>query len=119
MDQITKVKKRLKQEQWKALIKECQSSKMTISSWCKANGICEQTYYRNLKRLREQLCATLPISSESLEKPAIFKKIDIMSSLPSTNAKIIVHLSNATVEIYEGTCQQTIQAVLSALNSIY
>lgn len=45
MDQITKVKKRLKQEQWKALIKECQSSKMTISSWCKANGICEQTYH--------------------------------------------------------------------------
>ena len=118
MNQITKVKKCLKQEQWKALIKECQSSKMTVSSWCKANGICEQTYYRNLKRLREQLCATLPISSESLEKPAIFKKIDIMSSLPSTNAKIIVHLSNATVEICEGTCQQTIQAVLSALNSI-
>ena len=53
MDQITKVKKRLKQEQWKALIKECQSSKMTVSSWCKANDICEQTYYRNLKRLRE------------------------------------------------------------------
>ena len=119
MDQITKVKKRLKQEQWKALIKECQSSKMTVSSWCKANGICEQTYYRNLKRLREQLCATLPISSESLEKPAALKKIDIMSSLPSTNAKIIVHLSNATVEICEGTCQQTIKAVLSALNSIY
>ena len=104
MDQITKVKKRLKQEQWKALIKECQSSKMTVSSWCKANGICEQTYYRNLKRIREQLCATLPIS--------------VMSSLPSTNAKIIVHLSNATIEICEGTCQQTIQAVLSALNSI-
>lgn len=57
MDQITKVKKRLKQEQWKALIKECQSSKMTVSSWCKANGICEQTYYRNLKRLREYSCA--------------------------------------------------------------
>ena len=57
MDQITKVKKRLKQEQWKALIKDCQSSKMTVYSWCKANGICEQTYYRNLKRLREYSCA--------------------------------------------------------------
>ena len=71
MDQIAKVKKRLKQEQWKVLIKECQSSKIIVSSWCKANDICEQTYYRNLKRFREQLCTTLPISSESLEKPAV------------------------------------------------
>ena len=71
MDQITKVKKCLKQEQWKTLIKECQASKMTVSSWCKANDICKQTYYRNLKRLREQLCATLPIFLESLEEPAV------------------------------------------------
>ena len=57
MDQITKVKKRLKQEQWKPLIKDFQSSKMNVSSLFKANGICEQTYYRNLKRLREYSCA--------------------------------------------------------------
>ena len=61
MDQVTKVKRHLKQEQWKALINDCQSSKMTVAAWCKVNGICEQTYYRNLKRLREQLCETISI----------------------------------------------------------
>ena len=39
MDQVTKVKRHLKQEQWKALINDCQSSKMTVAAWCKVNGI--------------------------------------------------------------------------------
>ena len=43
MDQVAKVKRHLKQEQWKALINECQSSKMTVAAWCKVNGICDQT----------------------------------------------------------------------------
>lgn len=44
MDKVTKARKYLKREQWKTLIKECQSSEMTITVWCKTNGICEQTY---------------------------------------------------------------------------
>ena len=39
MDQVTKVRKYLKREQWKTLIKECQSSGMTVTAWCKTNGI--------------------------------------------------------------------------------
>lgn len=31
------------------MIAECRSSGMTVKSWCKANGICEQSYYRNLQ----------------------------------------------------------------------
>ena len=112
MDQVTKVKRHLKQEQWKALINDCQSGKMTVAAWCKVNGICEQTYYRNLKRLREQLCETISIPSESLEK------IEITSPFPSTNVGVIIHLQNATVEICEGTCLQTIQTVLAALKSV-
>ena len=51
MDQVTTVRKHMKCEQWKSIITECRSSGMTVTAWCKANGICEQTYYRNLKKL--------------------------------------------------------------------
>lgn len=44
MDQVTKVRKCLNREEWKFLIKECRSSGMTVTAWCKLNGICEQTY---------------------------------------------------------------------------
>ena len=46
MDQVTKVKKYLKREQWKTLIKDCQSSGMTVKDWCAANDICESSSKR-------------------------------------------------------------------------
>ena len=62
MNRVTKVKKHLKREQWKSFIKECQSSGMAITAWCKQNDICEQTYYRIPKILREKICDSLPVS---------------------------------------------------------
>ena len=53
MDQVTKVRQHFKREEWKSIISECRASGMTVSAWCKANGIVEQTYYKNLKKLRE------------------------------------------------------------------
>ena len=120
MDQVTKVRKQLKLEQWKALIAECMASGMTVTSWCKANGIVEQTYYRNLKRLRELELEKLPpaLTPVPEEKPVAFKKLEVQTSVANTQAAVIIRLPNATVEIAEGTSQQTIQAVLLALQSV-
>ena len=115
MDQVTKVRKHLKREQWKTLIKDCQSSGMTVTAWCSLNGICEQTYYRNLKRLREEFCENLPIPVDTPEKPVTFKKLEVTAPLPNTKAAVIIRLPNATLEINEGASQQTVQAVLLAL----
>lgn len=67
MDKVTYVRKRLNREQWKAIIKECRSSGMTTTAWCKANGICEQTYYKHLKKIREEMIESLPSSITSAE----------------------------------------------------
>lgn len=74
MDQITKVRKYLKREQWLALISDYQSRGMTVTAWCKQNDICEQTYYRNLKKLREEACGSFPVPAQ-LGKPAVFKQL--------------------------------------------
>lgn len=118
MDQVTKVRKYIKREQWKTLIKECQSSGMTVTAWCSLNGICEQTYYRNLKKIREELCEKLPTPVNIPEMPVAFKKLEVMSPLSDTKAAVIIRLPNATLEINEGASQQTVQAVLLALQSI-
>lgn len=52
------------------------------------------------------------------EKPAVFKKLEVVSPLPDTKAAVIVRLPNATLEINEGVSQQTVQAVLLALQSV-
>ncbi len=76
MDQVTKVRQHFKHEKWKSIISECRDSGMTVKAWCKANGIVEQTYYKNLKKLREEMIENLPalITTDTCEKPAVFKK---------------------------------------------
>lgn len=120
MDQVTKVKKYLKREQWKTLIKDCQSSGMTVKDWCAANDICEQTYYRNLKKIREELCSSLPaaVYASKPDVPVAFKKLEVSPPIQSTKASVMLHLPNAVLEINEGASQQTVQAVLLALQSL-
>ena len=38
---------------WAERISECRSSGQNVKAWCKANGCCEQTYYKWQRRLLE------------------------------------------------------------------
>ncbi|WP_300939543.1 IS66 family insertion sequence element accessory protein TnpA [Bacteroides acidifaciens] len=121
MDKVTYVRKRLNREQWKAIIKECRSSGMTTTAWCKANGICEQTYYKHLKKLREEMIESFPSSITSAEtdnKPAVFRRLEVQSPVPETKAAVIIRLGNAVVEINNGASRDTVEAVLLALKSL-
>jgi len=118
MDQVTRTRKYLKREEWKSLISECQSSGMTITSWCKSNNICEQTYYRNLQKLRAELCESFPVPVVKPEKPVEFKKLEVKTPLQNMQAAVIIHLPNASLEINNGATQQTVEAVLFALKNI-
>lgn len=70
---------------------------MTITAWCKQKDICEQTYYRNLKLLREELCDSLPISVREPEKPVSFKKLEVQTPIHNTQAAVIIHLPSASL----------------------
>lgn len=118
MDQISLVKKQFRMEQWKQRVLECRASGMTVRSWCKQQGVAEQTYYRYLKILRQELCGALPVSVQETAKPVQFSKLEVTAPLPDTKAAVIIRLQNATLEINEGASQQTVQAVLLALQSI-
>ena len=116
MDQVTKVHRQLKREEWKSIISECRASGMTVKAWCKDHGIIEQTYYRNLKRLREEMLESLPAPIiQDDNKPTVFKKMEVSTPVPDAKAAVIIHLGVATIEINEGISQETIQAVLLAL----
>ena len=119
MDQVTKAKVQFRREQWKKIISECQSSGIPVKTWCEQNGFSEQSYYYYLKKIREDELSKLsvPVPTDNT-KPAAFKKLEVQTPVPNTRAAVIIHLNGATVEINEGTSQQTIQAVLLALQSV-
>lgn len=119
MDQVSIVKRQVRTEEWRKRIKECQASGIPTKHWCKQNGVCEPTYYKYLKKFREELIETMPAPvAMPKERPTVFKKLEIQSPVQDTKPAIIIRLPNATLEITEGTSQQTIQAVLLALQSI-
>ena len=91
---------------------------MSVRDWCKANSVCEQTYYRNLRRLREEICESLPVPVIEPEKPMTFQKLEVQTPSPDLQAAVIIHLPAATIEVRNGTSQQTVEAVLLALRNI-
>ena len=119
MDQITLAKTQMRAENWRTLIQNRQQSGQTVVNWCEQNNINIKTYYYWLRKLRklELEGTTLPVSV-SEEKTVAFKKLEVRTPVAGTQAAVIIRLPNATVEITEGASQQTIQAVLLALQSV-
>lgn len=119
MDQVTVAKSEFRMRQWAGLIRSCQSSGQTVVSWCAENGINIKTYYYWLRKLRLRTLQPPELPTEKVTAlPINFKKLEVQSPIPNTQAAVIVHLPNASLEIQNGASQKTIEAVLLALNSI-
>lgn len=124
MDQIQSVKTELRLQQWAKIIAECQASTQTVKAWCKANGIHVKTYYYWLRKLRQRTLENVPVCQNNAlmpdptEAPVTFRPLEVRSPIPEMQAAVIVHLPRATIEVAQGTDQQTLEAVLLALNSV-
>lgn len=117
MDKVTYVKTKYRQDQWKKLIKECQSSGLQVNEWCEKNQVSRSADYYWLRKIREKACeAMLPVIPEQ-NKSIAFAKIELQPNRP-TSFVITIHLSGDTLEVRDGTSQQTIESVLLALKKI-
>ena len=50
--------------EWAVRISECRNSGQSVKTWCRENGIREQTYYRWQKRLFEMTKAEQGVQSD-------------------------------------------------------
>ena len=53
------------------IIRECRSSGMTVSTWCRERGISKGTYYRWQRQVREAACARMPEIQPSASQTAL------------------------------------------------
>ena len=65
--------------QWVVRISECGNSDQNVKTWCRENGICEQTYYRWQKYLFEMTKA---------EQGVQFAEVTRAQSVHSDNAVV-------------------------------
>ena len=56
MNEIARVKKGMKLAQWAEMIRQRNESGLTVTDWCKQNGINLKTYFYRLKRMRQAVC---------------------------------------------------------------
>lgn len=93
---------------WGGRISECRNSGQNVKTWCKKNGICEQTYYRWQKRLFEQAKA---------QREVPFSEVTPLQAVRSGNVAVTVHISGAEVDIHNGADAATVETVLRILES--
>ena len=93
---------------WAGRISECRSSGQNVKTWCKENGICEQTYYRWQKRLFEMAKAQQEVQ---------FAEVTPAHSVRSGNVAVTVRIAGSEADIHNGADTSTVEAVLRILKS--
>lgn len=99
MDKVSIAKRQFRMEEWRKRITECQASGIAVTHWCKQNGYCEQTYYKYLKKFREEVVDNLPVPITEQPKPVSFKKLEVQTPVTGTQAAVVIRLNGATVEV--------------------
>ena len=90
---------------WAGRISECRSSGQNVKTWCKANGFCEQTYYKWQRRLLEIAKAQQEIQ---------FAEV---TPVRSGNVAVTVRICSAEADISNGADAATVETVLRILKS--
>ncbi len=54
--------------EWTKLINDCYSSGLTIHQWCRENDISHHTFYKVIKRFRNEACDQLDLQPDMLKE---------------------------------------------------
>ena len=102
MDQVSLVKADVRTSQCAEIIQACQSSGMTVKSWCRENGSNIKSYDYRLRKLREELCN----SAQQVVPICSF----------SSSHSVVIRNGNITAEIPDGISVATIDAIVKAVS---
>ena len=94
--------------EWAGKITACRNSGQPVKTWCKENRVCEQTYYKWLKRL-----VTMAQEQQKVQFA------EVTPSLParSGNVAVTIRLAGAEADICNGADAATVETVLRILKS--
>jgi len=113
---ITGIKTQLRMQEWTKLIESQQESGLNIKQWCKQNNVHESQYYYYLKKLRIAACETLPSQTQTEAQFALVPEHARRSNPVVTQTSgMKITLSNAVIEICEGTSEVQLRSVLEVL----
>ena len=93
---------------WAGRISECRNSGQNVKTWCRENGICEQSYYKWQRRLFEMAQAQREVS---------FAEVTPLQAVRSGTVAVTVRVAGAEADIHSGADAATVETVLRILKS--
>ena len=94
--------------EWAGKISECRSSGMPVKTWCKQNGVCEQTYYKWQRRL---------FAMAQTQQEVQFAEVTPAQPVRRSNVAATVRIAGAEADIHSGADAATVETVLRFLKS--
>jgi len=112
-------------QEWLRQIQDCQESGLSISDWCKINGVNTKTYYFRRRRVREELlegvesigALALSNSQPAQIEPPVFATIPA-TKINNYTAAATVQIGSYTAEINNGADMETVDGVLRTLSRL-
>lgn len=120
MDQLTVATHNQKLEFWLARICDCRASGMSVADWCNTNDIGIKTYYYWMRKIKREAFESLPAERKSRvhDTPVTSPFVEVPVPQDKSNSAIRVHLSQAVIDISDGTSGATITEVLTAVSQL-
>jgi len=92
---------------WAGRISDCRNSGQNVKTWCRENGICEQTYYKWQRKLFEMA---------KTQQEVQFAEVT-PSAARLGNVAVTVRIAGAEADICNGADVATVETVLRILKS--
>ena len=107
MNEIAKMKKEAKLVQWAGMVRSRSKSGLSVTEWCKQNGINIKTYYYRLKRVRQAVCS-------EMERHDIVP-VETVSGTEITAEKIELSIGDVKISLPDDFNESTLKRLLGVL----
>ena len=107
MNKIAKVKKEIKLAQWAEMVRSRSESGLSVTEWCKENGINIKTYYYRLKRVRQAVCS-------EMERHDIVP-VEPIAGTEITTEKIELSIGDVKISLPDDFNESTLKRLLGVL----
>lgn len=111
----TELKHQARLQNWATAVQDCRSSGLSVRQWCRQREITPTTYYRwerELLALAKTEAAPSEGSVTFAELPAPKHQIQDVPERVAT-----IRISDASIDIYNGTTPELLKALVEALRS--
>ena len=121
--------KQVKLQYWLDVIRQCRASGLTNQAWCEQHAVSLKSYYYWIAKIRKLALEELPRKSHGcrpvMEQTALvpdaapeFTEVSLRGRQDSSAAPAaVLHTGTVTVDLFEDTPRELLEAILKAVRS--